>query len=72
MKTELTATVIPSSRRFSRDEHHAYGWKVTFRQTVKFSDGRPNVRTFFSDIGTTRTNAISNALRRLSNPEFLS
>ena len=72
MKTELTASVIPTSRRFFRDERHPYGWKVGFRQTVKFSDGRPNLRTHFSDIGIDRWSAIGNALRRLNNPEFLS
>lgn len=72
MKTELTASVLANSRRFSRDEPHPYGWKVTFRQTVTFSDGRPNVRLTFSDIGVDRNAAIGNALRRLANPEFLS
>lgn len=55
---------IPSTRRFWKDEFHAYGWQVGFKETVRFADGQ-TARISFTDIGTDRNAAIGNALRYL-------
>ena len=52
----------PSSRRMIKDEFHAYGGKVSFRQTVIWPDGK-KVRVYFSDIGVNKSAAIGNSLR---------
>lgn len=55
---KLSAT----SRRMIKDESHAYGWKVSYRQTVVWPDGK-KARVFFSDIGVDKNAAIGNSLR---------
>jgi hypothetical protein len=55
---------LPKSRRYTRSERHAYGWKVSFRQSVRWPDGQIT-RHLFSDIGTDKGAAIWNALRPL-------
>jgi hypothetical protein len=68
MKTTTSHTpgpkLIPSSRRFWKDQWHPYGWEVGFSQTVIFPDGTKQ-RERFRDIGTTKRTAMANALRRL-------
>jgi len=54
--------IISTSRRFWKDEHHAYGWQVGFDQTVVNTETGEHVRVTFKDIGTDRRSAISNAL----------
>lgn len=55
---------ITSTRRFWKDQFHAYGWEVGFTMSLRFPDGQIG-RTSFRDIGTDRCAAISNALRIL-------
>ena len=57
--------LVPQSRRFWKDKHHAYGWGVGFDQTVIDSVSGQIVRVSFRDIGTDRQTAISNALRNV-------
>jgi hypothetical protein len=57
-------TPIPTSRRFIKDEFHAYGWKVAFMQTCIHPNGVKE-RIFFSSLGTNRANAIGHAMGRL-------
>jgi len=52
---------LKNTRRFYRDESHAYGWSVGFKTTI--TDGVKKKRIHISDIGTDRRAAISNGLR---------
>ena len=63
----IDAFLLPTSRRYYKDEYHAYGWQVGFNQTVFVPNIPPHrFKVQFSDIGTDRKAAISNALRKLN------
>ena len=59
---------LSKTRRYSRSGRHAYGWQVSFRQSVLWPDGQIT-RHLFSDIGTDKNTAVCNALRPLSRME---
>lgn len=60
-----TPTILPRTRRFWKDEFHAYGWQVGFTVSFKFADGQIG-RASFRDIGVNRNAAIGNAMRDFS------
>lgn len=62
-------SILPSSRRFAKDEWHPLGHKVVFRQTVKWPDGK-TTRVLFSDIGVDREAAIGNSLRKFNTQDL--
>lgn len=64
-QTTIKLELVPTSRRFIRDEWHPYGRKISFWQSVRWPSGRIT-RHHFSDIGVDRKSAIGNALRYLS------
>lgn len=65
MQATTSIKEIPSTRRFYRDERHAYGWTVGFKTTL--TDGVNKKRIILNDIGTDRRAAIANALRMVEN-----
>lgn len=59
-----TPEQLTTTRRFWKDQFHAYGWEVGFKMSVRFADGAIG-RMSFRDIGTDRDAAIGNALRAI-------
>jgi len=60
MKTENLFNIkspSPRSRRYSIDEWHPFGWRVSFEETVK---GR---RKYHAGVGLTRRHAIQHAIK---------
>lgn len=57
-----TPSILPRTRRFWKDQHHAYGWEVGFTVSFRYADGQLG-RAAFRDIGTDKRAAISNAMR---------
>ena len=57
-----TPTILPRTRRFWKDQFHAYGWEVGFTVSFRYEDGQIG-RAAFRDIGVDRNAAIGNAMR---------
>jgi hypothetical protein len=54
----------PKSRRYSIDEWHPYGWRVSFDETIQ------GKRVFHAGLGLTRKHAIQHAIKRYVNLEW--
>ena len=59
-----TPVILPRTRRFWKDGHHAYGWEVGFTVSFRYADGQLG-RAAFRDIGSDKQAATSNAMRSL-------